>query len=63
MMNSFPNLVLTRCNGCNRFIQPKDNLVKFPCPDCDDPKLIWRCGFCREHGVSYKCDTCGFVGP
>lgn len=50
------------CSTCNRPILPKDEAVKFVCPNCGEV-VIWRCSKCRKFVREYKCISCGFVGP
>jgi len=53
---------MPKCSWCNRIIVPKENFVKFPCPNCGGV-IIVRCSKCRELGRPYKCPKCGFQGP
>jgi predicted RNA-binding Zn-ribbon protein involved in translation (DUF1610 family) len=34
----------------------------FPCPKCGR-SVIGRCKRCRDQGVKYTCQECGFTGP
>ncbi|MEM1525444.1 MAG: zinc finger domain-containing protein [Nitrososphaerales archaeon] len=55
-------LQLPICTSCNRPTLPKENVVKFYCPECGKV-LIWRCEKCRLLSRPYKCVNCGFEGP
>ncbi|HEY6534842.1 MAG TPA: zinc finger domain-containing protein [Candidatus Nitrosocosmicus sp.] len=49
------------CNSCERPIIPKEESVKFYCPNCSHV-LIWRCQNCREFARQYECNRCNFKG-
>ncbi|OYT55334.1 DUF1610 domain-containing protein [Candidatus Bathyarchaeota archaeon] len=53
---------MPKCSWCNKVIVPKENFVRFPCPNCGGV-IIVRCKKCREFGRPYKCPKCGFTGP
>ncbi|MEM0286731.1 MAG: zinc finger domain-containing protein [Nitrososphaerota archaeon] len=59
---SLPAIRPPICSSCNRTINPRENAVKFYCPDCGKV-LIWRCERCRKLARPYKCENCGFEGP
>jgi len=49
-----------RCTSCGKGLIER-GFVTFPCPICGNP--IGRCENCREQGVEYVCENCGFKGP
>ncbi|RLI05705.1 RNA-binding protein [Candidatus Bathyarchaeota archaeon] len=53
---------MPKCSWCNKTIVPKENFVRFVCPNCGGV-TITRCRKCREFGRPYKCPKCGFTGP
>ncbi|RZN48531.1 DUF1610 domain-containing protein [archaeon] len=50
-----------KCSSCHREITPKEKMVQFPCPECEE--TVIRCEKCRVLGNKYTCTSCGFVGP
>lgn len=61
-MSESASLQMPICTSCNRPIPPGTDATKFPCPNCGEI-IIWRCAKCRKFGRTYRCPSCGFVGP
>ncbi|MCD6341358.1 MAG: DUF1610 domain-containing protein [Thaumarchaeota archaeon] len=55
-------VVLPICTSCKKPIDPHEDAVNFPCPNCGNIK-IWRCELCRELAKPYTCPSCGFTVP
>ena len=49
------------CSSCGKRLVGK-GITFFKCPQCGATE-IGRCSNCRDQGVKYKCDKCGFTGP
>jgi predicted RNA-binding Zn-ribbon protein involved in translation (DUF1610 family) len=49
------------CSSCGIGLLGHGNTF-FRCPGCGESE-IGRCAQCRDQGISYECDRCGFKGP
>lgn len=49
------------CTSCGIRLLERGS-AEFPCPGCGETYL-GRCPQCRDQGVGYECDDCGFAGP
>lgn len=49
------------CSSCGTRLLGKSTTA-FACPSCGESH-IGRCAQCRDQGVHYRCDGCGFTGP
>ncbi|MCL2890276.1 MAG: zinc finger domain-containing protein [Methanomassiliicoccaceae archaeon] len=49
------------CSSCGIRLLGHGNTF-FKCPECGGYE-IGRCAQCRDQGISYECEKCGFKGP
>ena len=49
------------CSSCGVRLLGHGNTF-FKCPQCGDSE-IGRCAQCRDQGITYECEKCGFKGP
>lgn len=54
-------LLVETCSSCGTRLLGK-SVTSFPCPQCGEG-AIGRCAQCRDQGVFYACEHCGFTGP
>ncbi|HVL48486.1 MAG TPA: zinc finger domain-containing protein [Candidatus Thermoplasmatota archaeon] len=55
-----PRLTET-CTSCGTRLIGKAT-TSFPCPGCGDG-AVGRCAQCRDQGVAYVHEACGYAGP
>ena len=49
------------CSSCGVRLLGHGN-TSFKCPVCGGSE-IGRCAQCRDQGITYECEKCGFKGP
>ncbi|HDN83482.1 MAG TPA: DUF1610 domain-containing protein [Candidatus Altiarchaeales archaeon] len=53
-------MMTKKCTSCKREVYK--GYVEFKCPNCGEIQIV-RCPHCRDIGVKYTCEKCGFTGP